>query len=415
MDIPRLPLIPRIVNRAGSLLTAAGLGPSELTADSLIEAARRSSGLGEAGIGSAREGLERLVESLREDAALSTLGRVIARADLTRLLGNRMQLDDWHARHPEIAERPIRRPIFIVGQGRSGTTILHELLMLDSANRVPQFWEADEPFPPPERARYETDPRIAACQRQLDRSESLIPDFKRIHRMGAQLPQECVRLTACEMKSAIFPAQWRVPRYTRWLLDEARMADAYETHRRLLQLLEWRCPAERWVVKSPGHLWCLDAVLDAHPDACFVQTHRDPISILSSLTSLEVVLRKMCSDDIRPHEIAREWSDWLQRAYDRSVDFRESGRLPASRVVDLHFGRFMRDPLANVKDIYTRFDLELRPEVERAMRDYVAHNPSDRDGRHRHRFEDTGLDLEEERAKVKRYVGYFDLDEESRA
>lgn len=414
MDVPDLPLIPRIINRIGPVLAATGIVSRSLDADALLEAAREQAGLPGAEVGLAREGLERLVDSLEAEAALTTIGRVVARADLTRLLANRLQLDDWHARHPEIGERPIRRPIFIVGQGRTGTTILHELLMLDPANRVPQSWEADEPFPPPTREQYASDPRIEACQKQLDRSESLIPDFKRIHRMGAQLPQECVRLMACEMKSAIFPAQWRVPSYARWLFDEADMAPVYRTHRRFLQLLQWRYPAERWVVKSPGHLWCLDAVLDAYPDACFVQTHRDPIALLSSLTSLEGVLRKMCSDDISLPEIAEEWSGWLLRAYERSVDFRESGRLPASRIVDLHFGRFVREPIAHVRDIYARFELELRPEVERAMQAYVDDNPSDRDGRHRHRFEDTGLDLGEERAKVKRYVEYFGIDEESR-
>jgi len=410
MEVPSLPLVPRWLNRVGAALGRVGFSPTRLDPDALLDAARKSTGLVHAELDAeARAGLEVLLRSMRDEAALSTLGAFITRGEMERMVGQRLQLDDWHARHPEIGEQPIRRPIFIVGQGRTGTTILHELLLLDPANRVPLSWEVDAPFPPPERADFESDPRIAACQRQLDRSESLIPDFKRIHRMGARLPQECVRITACDFRSLIFPAQWRVPTYTEWLLDEADMAPAYHVHRRFLQLLQWRCPAERWVLKSPGHLWCLDALLDAHPDACLVQTHRDPIAILSSLTSLESVLRKMCSDDIRPTEIAREWSGWLQRAYDRSVDLRESGRLPASQIVDLQFERFVRDPIANVREIYHHFDLELRPEVEQAMRDYVSQNPSDRDGRHRHAFADTGLDLEEERAHVQRYVDYFDV------
>lgn len=415
MDVPRLPLLPRLINRSGAALRAIGLGPDGLDADALASAARKRAGLPGGRLDDVRDGLALLVGSLRDEAALSTLGRLIARTDLVRVLANRLQLDDWHARNPEIGEQPVRRPIFIVGQGRTGTTILHELLMLDPANRVPLTWEADAPFPPPERDHYASDPRIAACQSELDRSESLIPDFKRMHRMGAALPQECVRLTASDMRSLIFAAQWRVPGYTKWLLDDAGLASAYRTHRRFLQLLQWRCPGERWVVKSPGHLWCLDAVVNEYPDACFVQTHRDPVAIVSSLTSLECVLRKMCSDDIRPTEVGREWSQWLERAYDRSVDFRQSGRLPDSRFVDLHFDRFIRDPITTVREIYQRFDIELEPAVEQTMRGYLSSNPSDRDGKHRHRFADTGLDLEEERAKVKRYVDYFDVTTEDRS
>ena len=62
-----------------------------------------------------------------------------------------------------------------------------------------------------------------------------------------------------------------------------------------------------------------------------------------------------------------------------------------------------------VEQIYERFDLELRPGVKTKMSDYLAQNPSDRDGAHAHSLEDTGLDIEEERARVARYQQYFDV------
>ncbi len=409
MNAPRLPLIPRSINAAGRLLAGIGIRPGSLAPEDLLGAARKRTGLADFGDGDFREGLERLTASLESEAALSPLGRFIAQADLVGHLANRLQLVDWHARHPEIAEGPIQRPIFIVGQGRTGTTILHELLALDPANRVPLTWETDFPFPPPERAHYTSDPRIARSQAQIDRSESLIPDFKRMHRMGAEVPQECVRITAADFKSAIFAAQWRVPSYTRWLINEADLSSAYALHRSMLQLLGWRCPGERWVLKSPGHLWCPDALLAAYPDACLVQTHRDPIRILSSLSSLETVLRKMSSDDIAPGAIISEWSEWLTASYNRSVDFRESAALPSSRVVDLQFREFIADPIPVVRQVYDRFDLELLPETEKRMHEYLRANPSDRDGAHRHSLEGSGIDLEAERAKVKRYQEYFDV------
>lgn len=409
MDTPRLPLIPRSLNAAGRGLARLGIRPGNLAPESLEAAAQKQAGLTDFGAGEFREGLARLTGSLESEANLSALGRVIARQDLVGLLANRLRLVDWHARQPEIAERPIRRPIFIVGQGRTGTTILHELLALDPGNRVPQTWEVDFPFPPPERAHYATDARIAGSQAQIDRAEGLIPDFKRMHRMGAQLPQECVRITAGDCKSAIFAAQWRVPSYMRWLIEEADMSSAYAYHRMTLQLLEWKCPGERWVLKSPGHLWCPDALLAAYPDACLVQTHRDPLRILSSLSSLETVLRKMTSDDVDHPSIAREWSAWLAKGYERSVDFRERSALPASRVVDLHFREFIADPIAVVRRLYGRFEIELLPETEAKMLDYLQKNPSNRDGAHSHRLEDTGLDIDEERERVARYQNYFDV------
>jgi hypothetical protein len=412
MQAPQLPLVPRSINFAGRALSAVGLRPVVLDADSLIAAATRSTGLSDFGDEGFREGLDRLIRSLEDDAGLSLIGRVIARGDLTRCLENRLHVVDWHARHPEIGEQPIQRPIFICGQGRTGTTILHELLALDPANRVPLTWEVDRPHPPPERASYTSDPRIAEVQKTIDGAERLVPDFKRMHRMGADLPQECVRIMASDFRSAIFPAQWPVQSYMHWLIHEADMAPAYAFHRKLLQLLQWRCPAERWVVKSPGHLWCQESVLREYPDALFVQTHRDPLRVLSSLSSLELVLRTMSSGDLELGATAREWSGWLLPAYERSVDFREKGLVDPSRIVDLQFREFLGDPVANVRRMYEKFDLELRPEVEQRMRDYISSNPSDRDGKHVHRIEDTGLDVAEEREKVRRYQEYFDVPSE---
>jgi hypothetical protein len=351
VDAPQLPLIPRSINFFGRQLERVGISPVRLEMEGLLEAARRSTGLSDFGDAAFTDGLGRLLRSLEEEAALTSLGRFIARTDVIQGLERRLQLVDWHERHPEIGAGEIRRPIVIVGQGRTGTTILHELLALDPANRIPLTWEVDHPSPPPERASYESDPRIAATQQTLDRSESLVPTIKRMHRMGAQLPQECVRITSCAFQSAIFVAQWRVLSYANWVINEADMAPAYATHRQMLQVLQWRCPAERWVLKSPGHLWSLDALLDAYPDALLIQTHRDPLRILSSLTSLETVLRSMSSNDIDKAEIAREWSEWMAVGYERSVDFRESGALPASRVVDVQFREFIADPVAAVAKI----------------------------------------------------------------
>jgi hypothetical protein len=405
VEAARLPLVPRTLNFVARQLDRLGLPLVRLEAEELITSARRRSGLSELGDEGFREPLSILLRSVLEEGRLSALGRLMARQELLRNLENRLQLTDWQRRYPEIAEGRVRRPIVIVGQGRTGTTILHELMTLDPANRMPLTWETESPCPPPERVTYETDPRIEGSQRKLDRSESLIPDFKRIHRMGAQLPQECMRITSIEFSSLMFSAMWRVPSYTRWLFDEAQ-------HRRVLQLLQWRCPGERWVLKSPGHLWHLPELVAEYPDARLVQTHRDPLQILSSLTSLEVVLRSMASEGVDAHAIAREWSEWNALGYERVVAFRERGLIPASQVIDVQFSEFIRDPVLEVRRIYDHLDLELDREVEGRMRAYVAANPSSRDGKHVHRFADTRLDIDEEREKVRRYQEYFGVESE---
>jgi hypothetical protein len=124
------------------------------------------------------------------------------------------------------------------------------------------------------------------------------------------------------------------------------------------------------------------------------------------------VLRKMASNDIDVTGIAREWSEYLNVGYDRAVDFHDSGALPDDQVIDLQFHRFVREPIEGIRAIYDHFGLELEPAVAERMREYVEGNPDDRDGRHAHRFSETGLDPDEEREKVRRYQEAFDVPSE---
>ena len=47
-----------------------------------------------------------------------------------------------------------------------------------------------------------------------------------------------------------------------------------------------RQPTERWILKTPNHLWHLEALLAAYPDARIIWTHRDPGPVVTSLASL---------------------------------------------------------------------------------------------------------------------------------
>jgi hypothetical protein len=317
-------------------------------------------------------------------------------------LENRLHVVDTLKRNPEIAQAPVHRPLFIVGLPRTGTTILHELLAQDPSNRVPLTWEVMHPWPPPERARYETDPRIAQVEKHFAGVDKLVPGFKSMHPMGAQLPQECVAITQHDFATMLYPTTHYVPSYLQWL-DGADMRPVYEAHKRWLQYFQWRCPAQRWVLKSPGHLWALDALLTVYPDARIVQTHRDPLKVLASLASLVVLLRGMASDRIEPQAIGAEWAVRLAQGLEKTMQVRASGALRDDRVFDMHFPEFIRDEIEMVGRIYRHFDMELSEEAEHRMRRFLAANPKDKHGAHRYTFVQSGLDPAVER---RRYAAY---------
>ena len=399
---PYRPLGLRVFNGVGSALRGAGLPLVRLDEKSLLEQAAKNTGLSDFGDEGFREPLRMLLASFENEAALTLLGRIIARSDTVRTLENRLHCVDTLKRNPEITAAPVRRPLFILGLPRTGTTILHELLAQDPANRVPLTWEVMHPWPPPARATYESDPRIAQVEKHFSGVDKLVPGFKAMHPMGAQLPQECVAITQHEFATMIYPTTHHVPSYQRWL-DAADMRWVYASHRRWLQYLQWRCPAARWVLKSPGHLWALDALLAVYPDARIVQTHRDPLKVIASLASLVTLLRGMASDRIDPHAIGAEWTEILAQGLEKTMQVRAMGVLHADQVFDMQFAEFIADEIAMVRRIYAHFGMEFSAEAESRMRRFLANNPKDKHGGHRYTLAQSGLDVATER---RRYAAY---------
>ena len=378
--------------------------------DRLVGEAIAQAGTDDFGEPTWQEGLDILLDGLQSEARLHELGVEIAAGDVVNQLATRLGITAWRGENPEIAQVGVTQPIVIVGQPRTGTTILHDLLALDPALRAPLTWEVDRPLPPPETASYETDPRIAEVDATLAMADSLIPGFTTFHPMGGRLAQECVRITAGDFRSMIYPIQFRLPTYNHWLVHDADLAPAYRWHRLFLQHLQSRHPAQQWLLKSPAHLWHLDALAGQYPDALIVQTHRDPLKVIASTSALATHLQRMASDEPDITEIAASYAEDIFVGLDRGMDARERGVIPAERVVDVQFSAFVADPIATVRQIYVALGRKLDDLAEQRMRGFLAKNPGDGGGGGtRYRFADTGLDAGTLRERATTYQDYFNV------
>ena len=179
-----------------------------------------------------------------------------------------------------------------------------------------------------------------------------------------------------------------------------------------MQVLQWKAPGERWALKSPQHLWHLQHVHREYPDALFVQTHRDPVRVLVSISSLVATLRRLASDHVSLPEVATYYAEALARGYDNTVTYRRSGRLPESQVVDLYFQDFIQDQVGTLRRAYEHFGLELSDAAATAMQSFLDHNPADKHGRHLYSFADIGMDEERVRARFAGYQRHFDIPSE---
>ena len=379
--------------------------------DLLVEQACEQAGSDDfGGDDSWREGLALLCDGLVNEARLNDMGVEIAVLDLVRPMVSRLQITKWRKDNPEVARQPISRPIFIVGQPRTGTTILFDLLAQDPELRPPLTWEVDSPHPLPRPETYDTDPRIAEAQASIEMSEQIVPGLLAFHPMGALLGQECVRITAGQFCSMIFSVQYRLPTYYRWLLYDADYQPAYRYHRTFLQHLQSGVGGQ-WLLKSPAHLWQLDALLAEYPDALIVQTHRDPLNVISSISALTHHLRRLASDDSSISDCAGQSCEEIVVGLERGMTLRDSPALFGKQIVDVQFADFIRDPFTTIRALYAELGRELSPVAEEKMRAFLAAHPGDGGGS-RYTWDDTGLDAGAVREQVREYQQRFGVPDE---
>jgi hypothetical protein len=401
----------RLVNAAGQVLLRNGFPWTRLDEAFLLRKACERTGLDDFGDGSFREALLVLLRAFETEADLTFAGRLCVQGDLVRLLANRLRLVADRRRHPGIADELIRRPLFITGLPRSGTTFLHALLARDPAHRAPQVWEVMYPSPPPEQSSYDSDRRIASTARQLKLIDFLMPDFKTVHLIDARLPQECIAITSHAFRSYTFESMYAVPSYRAWH-DSQDKRPVYEFHRQFLQHLQWRCPGKRWVLKAPSHLLALDTLLQVYPDAGILLTHRDPLKVLASCASFTEVLRSGFTDRIEKPSLAREVRRRWEEGAHLAVKWRQQRGPWQQQLLDVPYMELIRDPLSMVRRIYAHFDLELTEAAVAAMQRFLRENPKNKDGVHRYSLTEFGLNPEEERRRFQFYLDFFGIEPE---
>ncbi|HEV7759646.1 MAG TPA: sulfotransferase [Acidimicrobiales bacterium] len=379
----------------------------ELEIDQLVDAACERAGADDLGDGTWREGLDVLVRSLRTEAALNELGVGALTDQIVGHLVNRLEVERWYARHPEIDDQQIVAPLFGLGLPRTGSTALSFLLAQDPARRSLRSWEAGAPCPPPETATEHTDPRIAEAQAGIDLTNALFPGFAGMLPTSATGPQECLLVMALDFRSQIFEAMAHIPGYSAWLLG-CDMAPAYRYHRRVLKLLQWRCPPDRWWLKTPAHMHSIDALDAVYPDARFVMTHRDVGKVLPSVCALYDSFSSVLSDRRDPLAIGTAGVELWRCALERLLDFRDRGG-NEDRFHDLSFASVQRDPLAEVARLYAELGDDLTPDARRRMQDWWTESSRRRPGPQSYRPGTFGLDLAAVRQEFAFYHQRFEI------
>jgi hypothetical protein len=269
-----------------------------------------------------------------------------------------------------------------------------------------QYWLAGNPQPRPPRAEWESHRHFKAAKAEIEGMYAADPSLRSIHFMMPDGPEECRHLLAQNFTDDGFEVNAHVPSYSAWY-QQADMRPSYRRHRDLVKLIGSTDTERPWLLKYPVHMRNLDALFEVYPDACIVQTHRDPTRVLSSYISLISGFRAIFEDDIDRSEIAHRQLELWAAGAEKGIASRK-GRSP-EQFYDLHFADFMADPIVAVKKIYAHFGRELSDDGERALRDWQENNPQNKHGKHEYRREDVGITRTQILDRFAAYMDYFGM------
>ncbi|MGN0064298.1 MAG: sulfotransferase family protein [Nocardioides sp.] len=363
--------------------------PALGTYEEIADAAVRSTGLTDFGGTDHEEGLRVLVDDWTHRSGLTELGNGWKRSDLKGLLVGRLMAEHGYATNPSYADVAIERPVFVMGLTRSGTTMMQRLLTADPSHQGIEQWITSLPQPRPPRETWADNPIYAAMAAGFAAFHESNPELAGIHYSDADSHEECWRLLQQSGRSVSFESQAYVPGYTEWLQGQD-WVPAYETQRRLLQLIGLNDADKRWVLKNPSHLMAADALRTVFPDALFVVTHRDPVTCIASSCSLAEASTRGQSTVFTGGTIGRTQLDMLAREQAAFAAARPS--IPADQIVDVDYADLTGDPVGTVAGIYAHFGLPWDDSVQAAVADeHTASRQGPRAPKHAYDLADYGL------------------------
>jgi hypothetical protein len=266
-----------------------------------------------------------------------------------------------------VRHTPIRQPpLFIIGHWRTGTTLLHEMLILDERHTYPTTYECFAPH------------HFLLSEPWFTRwFRFLIPAHRPMDNMAAGFdhPQEdefalCMLGVPSPYWSVAFPNRNpQNPEYldltglSRRALDEWKRAFVG-----FLQRLNFKEPDRRLILKSPPHTCRIPVLLDLFPDAMFVHIVRDPYVVIPSTVNLWTSLSRSQGFQVSSFDGLEEIVlDTFEHMFNRFEATR--GLIRAGRFHEMRYEDLIAEPIEEMRKLYSELGLgafdRVRPALER--------------------------------------------------
>ena len=345
---------------------------------------------------------------------MDAAGRRAAAGVCTGLLTARLEFFEDRRRYP-VADEAVMAPLFVTGEPRTGTTLMHALMAVDPDARALRFWEVMYPSGPPGLAD-SGDPRRSRADEDWREINEKIPKWLHSHpyndMLGDGLPED-ERTWAFDFRVMTPTAWWRVPVPTVVQGLPTDAAAQYRIHRMMLQQCQFARPQKYWVLKG-FHGFRLAEFFAAYPDATLVWLHRDPVQVAASRTMMMADIAEGITGPVDLVATARLHLD-LTRASIANTMVNPLTDDP--RILHVRYLDFVADPIGTIRRYYRFSGRTLTAAAEQAMRNYLAHNKGDRHGKFRYStslLTDIGEDLDALHEEFRPFRERFGVEIENR-
>lgn len=367
---------------------------SAFDVDGIVNDAIAVDGLSDFGRENYRQPMKKMLWSFEHEAKLNEVGEAVIRQRVVDILVSRARVQEYVRRYPEILDEEIVEPLIIVGLPRTGTTMLHRTISADDRMYAPLWYETRFPSPALDWDFTSTnDQRIADATAEMQMMLDANPDLMSIHPMDPMGPDEEIMLLEQSFFSYQQEAMANIPSFGDWL-EQQDHTPGYEYLKLLLQFLQWQKKhsgqlGERWALKAPHHLHFMDIVFKVFPDARVVQSHRDPLDTIPSLTSMIHALWLVYSDDVDATEVGRQWSRKFARGLTHTMDVRE--QVGENRFLDLWFKDTVSQPLQEIQKVYDFLGMEFTDKAKQEMEVWQDFNRRELRPSHEYSLEQFGF------------------------
>lgn len=278
--------------------------------------------------------------------------------------------------YPQAARQPVQKPVFIVGNFRSGTTRLHRLIAADPQFTGMQLWEIY--FAPSVTYRRiiqafgRLDARLGGhLSRWLNRADNKLDETYQMHPTSLNGIEEDdllgYHIWSTYLLLSFFPFRQVVEDYMYYdqRVPAARRRKDMRYYTQVIRRHLYAHPGHRYLSKSPTNTPKIETLAAAFPDAVFINIVRTPFETLPSTIKFFNTTWRLFADPLPQYvqqdlllEQTQAWYRYPQEAL---------STLPPQRQMTVCYRDLIQHPGETIRRIYAHFGWTLSAEYAQIL------------------------------------------------